>query len=130
MQKQPNTAEKSLIAEMEKAVQRLCKHDPRETGGFDRFTDAYTPDNSAYFEHGAERDFQKLALKAADLIETQGSTQTHDTILKVAKAVKSVGDMGWSHANSIGFAFKKALEGSRVSNGAKKRHNPFKGMAL
>ena len=130
MQKQPNTAEKSLIAEMEKAVQRLCKFDPRETGGFDRFTDAYTPDNSAYFEHGAERDFQKLALKAADLIEAQGAAQTHDTILKVARAVKSVGDIGWSHANSIGFAFKKALAGSRVSEGAKKRHNPFTGMAL
>ncbi len=130
MQKQPNAAEKSLIAEMEKAVSRLCKYDSREAGSFDRFTDVYTPGNAEYFEHGAERDFQKLALKAADLIETQGSAQTHDTILKVAKAVKSIGDMGWSHANSIGFAFKKALAGSRVSPAAQKRHNPFTGMKL
>lgn len=130
MQKQPNAAETSLIAAMEKAVSRLCKYDSREAGSFDRFTDVYTPGNAEYFEHGAERDFQKLALQAADLIEAQGAAQTHDTILKVAKAVKSVGDIGWSHANSIGFAFKKALKDSRVSPEAKKRHNPFAGMKL
>ncbi|MCE9507302.1 MAG: hypothetical protein K8R48_03160 [Alphaproteobacteria bacterium] len=108
MSKQPNPKEAALIAEMQKALEKHMKPDEREGGH--------------YFEGGTEAVFQDLARKTAALIEEQGVKGTCKTLLSVAREMKGLEEIEWNHANSIGFAFKKAL-GAEATSPAKS--NPF-----
>ena len=114
MKNQANVTETSLIAAFNAAVAKHMKSDSREEGN--------------YFEHGTETIFQRLATQTADLIEQQGAKNTAPVLVAIAREVQAVGEIGWDHANSIGFAVKRGLE----SNGgtAGKAGNPFRQMKL
>ncbi|HYD17939.1 MAG TPA: hypothetical protein VEF76_05640 [Patescibacteria group bacterium] len=114
MAKEPNSKEKSLIDAFNAAIERNMKYDSREEGN--------------YFESGTQKSFQKLALQAAALIEEQGAKNTAPVLVAIAKEIQGVGELGWNHANSIGFAVKKGLESQGSKAG--KKGNPFGGMKL
>ena len=116
MTKQHNTKETSLIAAFNAAVAKHMQYDSRE------------PDNAHYFAHGTERVFQKLATEAAELIEQQGAKNTDPVLVAIAREIQSVGEIGWDHANSIGFAVKRGLESDGGTAG--KAGNPFRKMKL
>lgn len=113
--KKPNAEEQKLIDSIESALQKNKKYDSRDPG------------NPWYFEHGVEKVFQKLAQRTAALIEEQGTKNTDPTLLAVAEEVKKVGQTGWNHANSLGFAFDRAIRSEKAagSNRVPKTGNPF-----
>ncbi len=114
MTKQANLTETSLIAAFNAAVAQHMKYDSREEGN--------------YFEHGTETTFQRLAAQTADLIEQQGAKNTAHVLVAIAREVQAVGEIGWDHANSIGFAVKRGLESDGGTAG--KKGNPFRQMKL
>jgi hypothetical protein len=107
-----NACETSLIAAFNAAVANHMKYDSREEGN--------------YFEHGAEKTFQRLATQTAVLIDEQGVQNTAPVLLAIAREVQAVGEIGWDHANSIGFAVKRGLESDGGTAG--KAGNPFRKM--
>lgn len=113
--RKPNAEEQKLIDSIEAALKKNKKYDSREPG------------NPWYFEHGVEKVFQKLAQRTATLIEEQGTKNTDPTLLAVAEEVKKVGQTGWNHANSLGFAFDRAIRSDKAkeSNRVPKTGNPF-----
>ncbi len=109
-----NARETSLIAAFNAAVAKHMKYDSREEGN--------------YFEHGTETAFQRLATQTAELIEQQGARNTAPVLVAIAREVQAVGEIGWDHANSIGFAVKRGLESDGGTAG--KKGNPFRQMKL
>ncbi len=106
-----NAKETSLIREAAAAIDLYEHVDYREGG--------------TYFSSDCVAAFQKIAVSVANLISKQGVDATCPTLVKIARSVKYLDQTGYEHANSLGFAFKKAL-GSR----AEKNPNPFSGIRL
>lgn len=124
MKNEFNAKEATLVSQIQAAIKKTLKvdDDPRERS------------NSEYFDHTAVGKLQPLAYKVADLIKEQGIGKTCAPLVSVARELKklsdSFGDIAWNHPNSLGFAFKKALDSSGVSPDGTSRVNPFKGMRL
>lgn len=114
MTKQANVTETGLIAAFNAAVAKHMQYDSREEG--------------YYFAHGTEKTFQRLATQTAELIEQQGAQNTAPVLVAIAREVQAVGEIGWDHANSIGFAVKRGLESDGGTAG--KAGNPFRKMRL
>lgn len=106
-----NVKEAGLIAEAKEAILNYEKADDREGG--------------TYFEYTCVPVFQNIATRTAALIEDQGVAATDKRILKIAEKVKALGKVGYDHANSLGFAFKKAL-----GKEGKKNTNPFTNLRM
>lgn len=114
MKKQTNTTDSGLIAAFNAAVAKHMQYDSREEGH--------------YFAHGTEKTFQRLATQTAELIGQQGAQNTDPVLLAIAREVQAVGEIGWDHANSIGFAVVRGLESGGGTAG--KKGNPFRQMKL
>lgn len=110
-------AETKIFKEIQAAVKKYEHDDSREGG--------------TYFDGACVTVFQKIAHKLADVIEKQGVKATHASLVAVAREIAADGDVGFSHGNTLGFAFKKALKGG-VEGGIvqDKKSNPFSRLKL